>query len=165
MIQNVQEFYEDGILFIFDLGQVMLLFNGLELCVFIDQVDYVVVNDYELNLLQECIGWDEKEIVSWVKVYIIIRGLKGVVIYILEKSYDILLVYECCVVDLIGCGDVFCVGLIYGIQKGYDWLIIGCMGNLMGVLKVEYLGMQNQCFIFDEFNEQFKQQFGYVLGV
>jgi adenosine kinase len=37
------------------------------------------------------------------------------------------------------------------------------MGNLMGALKVEHPGTQNQRFDFDEFNEQFKQQFGYSL--
>ncbi|MET0890147.1 MAG: hypothetical protein ABWY09_08425, partial [Stenotrophomonas maltophilia] len=49
------------------------------------------------------------------------------------------------------------------IEKGYDWLTIGRMGNLMGALKVEHPGTQNQRFTFDEFNEQFKQQFGYAL--
>jgi adenosine kinase len=38
------------------------------------------------------------------------------------------------------------------------------MGNLMGALKVEHPGTQNQRFTFDEFNEQFKQQFGYALN-
>ena len=40
---------------------------------------------------------------------------------------------------------------------------IGRMGNLMGALKVEHPGTQNQRFDYDEFNEQFKQQFGYSL--
>ncbi|RBI44496.1 carbohydrate kinase family protein, partial [Xanthomonas oryzae pv. oryzae] len=51
----------------------------------------------------------------------------------------------------------------YGIQGGYDWLTIGRMGNLMGALKVEHPGTQNQRFDFAEFNDTFKQQFGYAL--
>ncbi len=164
MIQNAQEFHEDGIPFIFDPGQAMPLFNGPELRAFIDQADYVVVNDYESNLLQERTGWDEKEIVSRVKAYITTRGPKGAVIHTPEKSYDIPPAHERRVVDPTGCGDAFRAGLIYGIQKGYDWLTIGRMGNLMGALKVEHPGTQNQRFTFDEFNEQFKQQFGYALG-
>jgi adenosine kinase len=42
-------------------------------------------------------------------------------------------------------------------------LTIGRMGNLMGTLKVGRPGTQNQRFDYDEFNEQFKQQFGYSL--
>lgn len=37
------------------------------------------------------------------------------------------------------------------------------MGNLMGALKVEHPGTQNQRFDFAEFNDTFKQQFGYAL--
>jgi len=89
---------------------------------------------------------------------------EGVVIHTPEKSYDIPPAHERRVVDPTGCGDAFRAGLIYGIQKGYDWLTIGRMGNLMGALKVEHPGTQNQRFTFDEFNEQFKQQFGYALS-
>ena len=59
-----REFAEAGIPFIFDPGQAMPLFNGEELRHFIDQADYVTVNDYESNLLQERTGWSENEIAS-----------------------------------------------------------------------------------------------------
>ena len=164
MIQNAIEFKEMGVPFIFDPGQAMPLFNGPELRTFIEQADYVVVNDYESNLLQERTGWNEKEIVGRVKAYITTRGPKGAVIHTPDKSYDIPPAHERRVVDPTGCGDAFRAGLIFGIQKGYDWLTIGRMGNLMGALKVEHPGTQNQRFTFDEFNEQFKQQFGYALS-
>ncbi len=51
MLQNAKEFAEAGIPFIFDPGQAMPLFNGEELRAFIEQADYVTVNDYESNLL------------------------------------------------------------------------------------------------------------------
>ncbi|MFX4955901.1 hypothetical protein ABTC33_18860, partial [Acinetobacter baumannii] len=64
MLQNAQEFHELGIPFIFDPGQAMPLFNGEELRRFIDLADYVTVNDYESNLLQERTGWSEADIVK-----------------------------------------------------------------------------------------------------
>ncbi|MEQ9728925.1 hypothetical protein ABRP29_25165, partial [Pseudomonas sp. WHRI 8822A] len=70
MIQNAEEFAAGGIPFIFDPGQAMPLFNGPELREFIEQADYVVVNDYESNLLQERTGWNEQDIVSRVQAYI-----------------------------------------------------------------------------------------------
>jgi adenosine kinase len=163
MIQNAREFAEAGIPFIFDPGQAMPLFNGAELREFIEQADYVTVNDYESNLLQERTGWDEKTIAGKVKAYIATRGPKGAVIFADGKTIDVPPAHERRVTDPTGCGDAFRAGLIFGIGKGCDWLTIGRIGNLMGALKVEHPGTQNQRFDYDEFAEQFKQQFGYAL--
>ena len=163
MIQNAREFAEAGIPFIFDPGQAMPLFNGAELREFIAQADYVTVNDYESNLLQERTGWDEKTIAGKVKAYIATRGPKGAVIFAGGKAIDVPPAHERRVTDPTGCGDAFRAGLMFGIEKGYDWLTIGRIGNLMGALKVEHPGTQNQRFDYDEFAEQFKQQFGYAL--
>lgn len=163
MLQNAQEFAETGIPFIFDPGQAMPLFNGEELRQFIELADYVTVNDYESNLLQERTGWSCQDIVQRVKAYIATRGPLGSQIHTPEKTYEIPPAHERRVTDPTGCGDAFRAGLIFGIDKGYDWLTIGRMGNLMGALKVEHPGTQNQRFDFAEFNEQFKQQFGYTL--
>lgn len=163
MLQNAQEFHELGIPFVFDPGQAMPLFNGEELRNFIELADYVTVNDYESNLLQERTGWNEDEIVKRVKAYICTRGPKGAQIHTPGKCFDVPPAHERRVTDPTGCGDAFRAGLIFGIQKGYDWQTIGRIGNLMGALKVEHPGTQNQRFDYEEFAEQFKQQFGYAL--
>jgi len=163
MLQNAQEFADAGIPFIFDPGQAMPLFNGAELRNFIELADYVTVNDYESNLLQERTGWDEKTIAGKVKAYIITRGPQGALIHADGKNWDIPPAHERRVTDPTGCGDAFRAGLIFGIEKGYDWLTIGRIGNLMGALKVEFPGTQNQRFDHAEFAEQFRQQFGYAL--
>jgi adenosine kinase len=141
----------------------MPLFNGAELRNFIELADYITVNDYESNLLQERTGWDEKTIAGKVKAYIITRGPQGALIHADGKTWDIPPAHERRITDPTGCGDAFRAGLIFGIQKGYDWLTIGRIGNLMGALKVEFPGTQNQRFDYAEFAEQFRQQFGYAL--
>ncbi len=163
MLQNAQEFADAGISFIFDPGQAMPLFNGEELRSFVELADYVTVNDYESNLLQERTGWSEKEIAGKVKAYLVTRGPQGCMIHAEGKTHDVPPAHERRVTDPTGCGDAFRAGLIFGIQKKMDWLTIGRMGNLMGALKVEHPGTQNQRFDYDEFAEQFKQQFGYAL--
>ncbi len=164
MLQNAQEFSEAGIPFIFDPGQAMPLFNGAELRAFIELADYVTVNDYESNLLAERTGWSEAEIAGKVKAYIVTRGPQGCQIHADGKTHDIPPAHERRVTDPTGCGDAFRAGLIFGIEKDYDWMTIGRMGNLMGALKVEHPGTQNQRFDYTEFSEQFRQQFGYALG-
>ena len=163
MIQNAREFAECGIPFIFDPGQAMPLFNGEELRAFIEQADYVTVNDYESNLLQERTGWDEATIASKVKAYIATRGPHGACIHADGEIHNVPPAHERRVTDPTGCGDAFRAGLIFGIEKGYDWMTIGRIGNLMGALKVEHPGTQNQRFDYAEFAGQFRQQFGYSL--
>jgi len=163
MLQNADEFAAAGIPFIFDPGQAMPLFNGAELRNFIELADYVTVNDYESNLLQERTGWGEKEITRRVKAYICTRGPHGAMIHTADKTFDVAPAHERRITDPTGCGDAFRAGLIFGIQKGCDWMTIGRIGNLMGALKVEHPGTQNQRFDYAEFAEQFKQQFGYAL--
>ena len=163
MLQNAKEFHEAGIPFIFDPGQAMPLFNGEELRAFIEQADYVTVNDYESNLLQERTGWDEATIAGKVRAYITTRGPHGCTIHADGQTHNVPPAHERRVTDPTGCGDAFRAGLIFGIQKGYDWETIGRIGNLMGALKIEHPGTQNQRFDYDEFAAQFRQQFGYTL--
>jgi adenosine kinase len=49
-------------------------------------------------------------------------------------------------------------------MKNYDWKTIGNMASLMGALKVEHPGTQNQYFTYAEFATEFKDQFGYDIG-
>ena len=162
-MQNAREFAEAGIPFIFDPGQALPLFNGEELRDFIDKAEYVTANDYESNLLQERTGWSEQDIAGKVKAYIATRGPKGACIMAGGKVHDIPPARERRVTDPTGCGDAFRAGLIHGITSGCDWETTGRMGNLMGALKVEHHGTQNQRFDYDAFAAEFREQFGYAL--
>ena len=163
MLQNAAEFHAAGIPFIFDPGQAMPLFNGEDLRNFIELADYVTVNDYESNLLQERTGWDEKTIAGKVTAYIATHGPRGSVIHHQGETIQIPPAHERRITDPTGCGDAYRAGLIYGLMQGKDLATCGRMASLMGALKVEHPGTQNQRFDYDEFAEQFKQQFGYAL--
>jgi adenosine kinase len=164
MLQNSAEFAECNIPFIFDPGQAMPLYNGKELTQMIEQATYVTVNDYESNLLQEKTGLNEKQIAERVKAYLITRGPKGSEIHTKEGMMQIPVANAIRVVDPTGCGDAYRAGLIYGWMNGMDMATTGRIASLMGALKIEHLGPQNQRFDFVQFAEQFKQQFGYALS-
>ena len=163
MLQHATEFKAAGIPFIFDPGQAMPLFNGEEFRHFIDQADYVVVNDYESNLLQERTGWNEDVIASRVNAYVITQGPKGSRILTREKTHLIPPAHERRITDPTGCGDAYRAGLIFGLMRNYELPACGRMASLMGALKIEHPGTQNQRFTYAEFAEQFRQQFGYAL--
>jgi adenosine kinase len=164
MLQNSREFAELGIPFIFDPGQAMPLFNGDELAQMIAQATYVTVNDYESNLLQERTGLDQRQIAEQVKAYIITRGPQGSEMHLPDGSMlQIPAATPARVVDPTGCGDAYRAGLIFGLMHGMDLPTTGRIASLMGALKIEHLGPQNQRFDYELFAEQFRQQFGYAL--
>ncbi|MBD8525178.1 carbohydrate kinase family protein [Pseudomarimonas arenosa] len=164
MLQNASELAELGVPFIFDPGQAMPLFNGEEFRHFIEQATYVTVNDYESNLLSERTGWNEEQIASRVKAYIITRGPKGSVMLSQGERIEVPPATPTRVVDPTGCGDAYRAGLIFGLSQGYDLATAGRVASLMGALKIEHHGTQNQRFDYGEFAQQFKQQFGSALG-
>jgi adenosine kinase len=163
MLQNAEEFAERGTPFIFDPGQAMPLFSGEEFRSFIDKAQYVTVNDYESQLLQRNTGWSEAQIAERVKAYVVTRGPKGSLIHTTKETIEIPPAHERRVSDPTGCGDAYRAGLIYGLMRDMDFATVGRMASLMGALKVEHPGTQNQRFTYDEFADQFRQQFGYAL--
>ena len=163
MLQNSAEFAEAGIPFIFDPGQAMPLYNGKELTQMIEQATYVTVNDYESSLLQERTGLSEKQIADRVQAYLITRGPKGSEVHTRSGMLQIPAATAMRVVDPTGCGDAYRAGLIFGWMNSMDMATTGRIASLMGALKIEHLGPQNQRFTYDEFAEQFRQQFGYAL--
>jgi adenosine kinase len=163
MLQNSREFAELGIPFIFDPGQAMPLFNGRELTTMIEQSTYVTVNDYESSLLQEHTGLSAKQIADRVDAYIITRGPKGSEVHGKVGELQIPAATAMRVVDPTGCGDAYRAGLIFGLMNDMDMATSGRIASLMGALKIENLGPQNQRFDYEEFSEQFRQAFGYAL--
>ena len=164
MLNHAREFAERGIPFIFDPGQAMPLFDGAEFRAFIEQADYVTVNDYESNLLEQRTGWSAKDIAERVSAYIVTRGPKGSLIHTRKETLDIPPAAERRISDPTGCGDAYRAGLIYGLMRDLDIATVGRIASLMGALKIEYPGTQNQRFTRDEFADQFRQQFGYAIG-
>jgi len=164
MLQHSREFAERGLPFIFDPGQAMPLFSGEEFRTMIDQADYAIVNDYESQLLQQRTGWNAAEIARRVKAYIVTQGPKGSTVHADGVTHAIPPAQERRIVDPTGCGDAYRAGLIFGLMRGMDWPTTGRIASLMGTLKIEHPGTQNQRFTYSEFADQFRQQFGYALG-
>jgi adenosine kinase len=163
MLQHSREFADGGVPFIFDPGQAMPLFNGDEFRTMLEQADYAIVNDYESQLLQTRTGWSTEQIAERVKAYVVTQGPKGSTVYAGKTTHAIPPAHERRIVDPTGCGDAYRAGLIFGLTRGMDWPTTGRIASLMGTLKIEHPGTQNQRFTYAEFADQFRQQFGYAL--
>jgi adenosine kinase len=159
MLRHASEFKEVGIPFIFDPGQGLPMFDGDELLAFIDQANYVTLNDYEAQLLQERTGRTLEELAKRVQALIVTRGAQGSSIYADGQELEIPCVEPEAVVDPTGCGDAYRAGLLYGIAQGLDWRTTGQLASLVGALKIASRGGQNHRFTRDEIAERYREAF------
>jgi adenosine kinase len=143
MFQHARECFEAGIPFLFDPGQGLPMFNGEELLQFIEMADYLAVNDYESQIIQDKTGLSLDQLASKVKALIVTLGGSGSQIYADGQRYDIPCVTADSIVDPTGCGDAYRAGLLYGIAQGWDWLTCGRLASTMGAIKIASRGGQN----------------------
>lgn len=143
MFKHAKECVEAGIPFLFDPGQGLPMFNGEELLSFIEMADYLAVNDYEAQLLQEKTGLNLEALASKVKAMIVTLGANGSQIYADGQCFEIPPIKADEVVDPTGCGDAYRAGLLYGISRGWDWPTCGRLASVMGAIKIASRGGQN----------------------
>ena len=165
MLQHAREFHEAGIPFVFDPGQGMPMFDGNELLRFVEQADFVTVNDYEAELLQDKTGKKIEALTKLTRAFIITRGGEGSTIYTDGKEIVIPSAKPTALLDPTGCGDAYRAGLLYGIHQGWDWETTGRLASLLGSLKIASRGGQNHAPTRDELCAQFQQHFGYTISL
>jgi adenosine kinase len=160
MIEHAEQLYTLGTPFFFDPGQGLPMFNADELKRFIEIADFVVVNDYESEMLARNSALSIDEIAAQVDALIITRGAKGAEIYAHDKKIDIPAAPISTAVDPTGCGDAFRAGLLYGVKHQLDWETSGRMAALLGAIKIEKHGTQNHSFTLAEFKTRYADSFG-----
>jgi adenosine kinase len=146
---------------VFDPGQGMPLFSGEELLECVHKSSYVILNDYEAELLQSRTGEAIESLARRVKALIVTRGAEGSVIHAAERRIDIPPARPALIVDPTGCGDAYRSGILYGITRGLDWETSGRLGSLMGAIKIAQRGGQNHQADVATIAAEFEAQFGY----
>ncbi len=165
MLQHAEQFRNADIPFIFDPGQGMPMFDGNELKKFVEQANWVTVNDYEWQMMQKKTGYSPHELAEIIDALIITRGGEGSIIYTQEKRYDIPVAKVNTITDPTGCGDAFRAGLLYGLMNEMDWETTGRIASLMGAIKIEHHGTQNHSIDIDDFNSRFERSFDYSIAI
>jgi adenosine kinase len=160
MIEHAEQFAELGIPFIFDPGQGLPMFEAVDLNRFIEQADWVTVNDYEWQLLQQKTGLTVRDLTQRVEALIVTRGHKGSSIYTQEAQFEIPCARTSAVVDPTGCGDAYRAGLLHGLLRGLDWEMTGRIAAVMGALKIESRGTQNHRATPAQIERRLAESFG-----
>lgn len=165
MFQHAREFHQAGIPFLFDPGQGLPMFSGEELMQFIGQADYMALNDYEAQLMQEKTGQTIDTLARQVQALVVTLGPRGSVIHTQGRRIEIPCVEADEVVDPTGCGDAYRAGLLYGIARGWDWETTGRLAAVMGAIKIASRGGQNHRPSRAEIATRYRKAFGVEINL
>ena len=163
MLEHAEQFAVAGVPFVFDPGQGLPMFGEAELRDFIERASWVAVNDYEASLLAERSGWSLEKIAKQVRALIVTRGAEGSWIHADGQRLEIPVAKTARVADPTGCGDAYRAGLLFGLERGFDWHTTGRVAALLAAIKIEQHGTQQHRCSLDEFRERFRMDFGYSL--
>jgi adenosine kinase len=143
MLEHVEQLSLEKIPFVFDPGQGLPMFNGVELSRMIGQSTWVTVNDYEGKMLCERTGWELSEISKQVQGLIVTLGGEGCEVWVSGEKTWVPPVKAAQIIDPTGCGDAWRGALLFGLERG--WSLVRCaeLGNKVGSIKIASRGPQN----------------------
>lgn len=144
MLQHAEQLTMAGIPFIFDPGQGLPMFDGVELMGFVQQASWIAVNDYEAQMLCDRTGQTLQAMSdSHLRAVIVTLGADGCDVWQGGTRTHVPGIAASAVVDPTGCGDAFRAALLFGIER--DWPMKACveLGNRIGAIKIACRGGQN----------------------
>ncbi len=144
MLEHATQLSAAGIPFVFDPGQGLPMFDGVELKRFVSQARWVAVNDYEARMLCDRTGQSLESLSSSHLAGVVVTlGADGCDVWEQGQRTHVAGVAATEVVDPTGCGDAFRGALLFGLERG--WSLRRCveLGNQIGALKIACRGGQN----------------------
>ena len=143
MLMHASQFHAAGIPFVFDPGQGLPMFDKVELGTFIDQADWITVNDYEGKLLSDRTGLGSSEISRRVRGLVVTLAGQGCEVWVAGEKTIVPAATPTAVVDPTGCGDAWRGALLHGLEQGWPLARCAELGNRLGALKIASRGPQN----------------------
>jgi adenosine kinase len=161
MIRRVNECTKGWVFTIFDPGQAMGIFTGEELRDMVTKSDISVMNEPERIQFQTMTGIDFVDIsLAHGHSAIITLAEKGAEIRSSWWVVTIPAIYVNTIIDATGCGDAFRSGLLYGLAEW--WNLDKCvkLWNILGGIKIKYMGGQNHTLNREDINIIGEREFG-----
>lgn len=161
MLNYAQECRALSIPFAYDPSQQTARLSGQDLRQSIPGATYLMVNEYELAMIQEKTGWNLARIRREVDVLIVTEGDKGSVIFNgTDDPIRIPVAAPEKVVEPTGAGDAYRGGFFAARSADLPWAVCGRVGALCSTYVLEHLGTTNHRFSPDEFVQRYTANFG-----
>jgi adenosine kinase len=160
MAKYAEECQELKIPFIYDPSQQLARMTGPDLMAGMCDAVAMTVNDYELEMIKQKTGLDERGIVDCVRMLVVTRGADGATLMSKDRRVDVPAVVPNEMRDPTGVGDGFRSGLITGLVHGYSWEVTGRLGALAATYVLEHSGTMNHHYTLPEFVARYRANFG-----
>ncbi len=148
-----------GIPYLYDPSQHIPRMTGDELRKGIEGAAFLMVNDYELGMIQNLTGMSQEEIRAYLRFMVVTRGAEGSDIYTPEEVIHTPVVPPKNIVDPTGVGDAFRGGFLTGYSRGFDLDICGRMGAVAATYCLETKGTQEHRYTPAEFIARYRHHF------
>lgn len=165
MIERLAECHKRKIPTVLDIGQGVALFDGKQLRELIAQADYVAASAYEMELIERASGLKPEDLAAELKALIVTNGENGSRVY---TEGNVIEVAACRVqkaLDPVGAGDAFRGGMLYGMQKGWDWTRTLRLASVVASFKVQVRGAQNYQLEASEVRARYFKAYGEKLAL
>lgn len=150
-----------GVPFIYDPGQQVIALDGPTLREGLTGARALVVNDYELAIVQEKTGLQLTGLLERCEAVVVTLGEHGSRIHTRgEGVVEVPIAPVPQVVDPTGAGDAYRGGLIKGMVAGADWETSGRLGALTASYCVESKGTSSYSFDKAAFAARYAEAFG-----
>lgn len=150
---------EKSLLYFYDPAQEIPLLSAEELRDGIEGSAGVFGNDYELGLITEKTGWDEKQILEKTSMLIITYGEKGSRVMTKEGEVRVNAAPVRDVVDPTGAGDAYRAGFISAHLSGQSQKVCAQAGSIAAAYAVEHYGTQNHTYTLEDFKNRYAESY------
>ena len=165
MLNLATEARESSIPFLYDPSQQTARLDGQDLRSSIPGAAYLMVNEYELAMIEDKTGWSLDQIVDNVGHLVVTEGEKGSVIHTGRSQVRIPTAKPGEIIEPTGAGDAFRGGFLAALSAQLPHEVAGRIGALCSVYVLEQLGTANHHFGIDEFSERYEKNFGQEAGL
>ena len=159
MIKYIKECKNKNIKTFFDPGQQITTHSKETLLEVMTFSNYLILNDYELNLYANITWLSENEVINSFEKVIVTLWEKWSVIYEKWSKLDIPVVKVENIVDPTGCWDSFRWGLLKWLNIWLNWEISARIWSLSASYCIQKHWTQNHSFTIGEFENEFEKNF------
>ncbi len=152
----------------FDIGQQILALSKDDLLIGLDAAELLILNDYEMGMLEKKVGLTKNEIVRKVDTCVITLGEKGSIIYSKKNKYSSVKILATKVkkaIDPTGAGDAFRSGFLYGYIKNWNLEKCAKLGSVTSAFAVEKHGTQEHKFSLAEIKKRYLENYHEALEI
>ena len=164
MRRQTEEAKKFGLRLVYDVSSQAPNISGEDIRLGIEAAEALVVNDYEMGVIEKKTGWSEPKIAKKLKVCVVTLGGKGCRAWVKGKQQtDAKAVELSKIVDPTGAGDAFRAGFLYGYIR--DWPVKQCaqLGCVTASFAVEKRGAQAHRFTKQTLAKRYLSTYGETL--